>query len=507
MADGHVDDVVAGSEVEEGSGREAEVLRARRESLERLRARGVEPFAISFEPTHLAAELQDAHRELAAGDATDERVTVAGRVVLARRHGRLTFFTIRDRSADLQLFCSADDLGDAYAMTDEVDLGDVVGATGTVMRTKRGELSVRVEELTMLTKALRPLPEKWHGLKDPDLQQRRRELHLIADPTARSYARARATVLRTIRRELDGRGFVEVETPILQAVAGGALAKPFTTHHEVLDTDLKLRISLELYLKRLLVGGLERVYEIGRNFRNEGIDREHNPEFTMLELYQAYGDYETVMRIAEDLITACANEVRGSLVAPFRGRDLDFTPPWRRITILGSVSEAVGEPVGLDRDDLPELAERHGVGVDPAWGPGKIVVELFEKLVEKTLWEPTFVCDFPREVSPLARPHRDDPSLTEHVDLVAGGVELATAFSELTDPDDQRARFEAQRARRAAGDEESHPYDEGFLLALEHGMPPAGGIGIGIDRVLMVLTDAPSLRDLILFPHHRPEGG
>jgi lysyl-tRNA synthetase class 2 len=273
----------------------------------------------------------------------------------------------------------------------------------------------------------------------------------------------------------------------------------------VLDVDLKLRISLELYLKRLLVGGLERVYEIGHNFRNEGIDREHSPEFTMLECYEAYADYEAVMRLAEELVAACAEEVHGSLAFAFRGRTLDLTPPWRRVTLLGSVSEAVGEEVTLERPDLGALADRHGVYVDPAWGPGKIALELFEKLVEGTLWEPTFVCDFPREVSPLARPHRADPGLTEHFDLVIGGVELATAFTELTDPDEQRAKFELQAAQRAAGDEATHPFDEDFLVALEHGMPPAGGIGIGIDRLLLILTDAPSLRDVILFPQLRSE--
>jgi lysyl-tRNA synthetase class 2 len=285
------------------------------------------------------------------------------------------------------------------------------------------------------------------------------------------------------------------------------MAKPFTTHHNALDMDLKLRISLELFLKRLLVGGLERVYEIGRNFRNEGIDRERNPEFTMLELYQAYGDYETMMQISQDLITACAVNVRGGLAFDFRGRALDLTPPWRRLTMLEAVGEAVGEEVTLDRTDLGALADRHDVYVDPVWGPGKIVQELYEKLVEETLWAPTFVCDFPREVSPLARLHRSDPGLTEHFDLVIGGVELATAFSELTDPDEQRARFELQAEQRAAGGDETHPYDEDFVVALEHGMPPAGGIGIGIDRLLIVLTDAPSIRDLILFPHLRPDEG
>ncbi|MGH2597673.1 MAG: lysine--tRNA ligase [Actinomycetota bacterium] len=494
-------------ESHEGLPREAEVLRARRESMERLREGGIEPFALMFDvDTHAADLLAEFEDRLDPEEVSDRRASVAGRVVLARRHGKLTFLVIRDRSGDLQLFCEEATLGvDGYALLDDVDLGDIVGAIGHVVRTRGGELSLKVDSLTMLTKALRPLPEKHHGLQDPDLQHRRRYLHLITDPQARAYLQARATVLRTIRRELDERGFVEVETPVLQSVAGGALAKPFTTHHNALDIDLKLRISLELYLKRLLVGGIERVYEIGRNFRNEGIDREHNPEFTMLELYQAYGDYETMMRIAEILIRASAESVHGGLLLRFRDRELDLGAPFHRITVLGAVSLAIGEPITLDRPDLADLADRHGVSVDPAWRPGKIVLELFEKLVEHTLFEPTFVCDFPREVSPLARPHRDDPALTEHFDVIVGGVELGTAFSELTDPIEQRAKFEDQMAQGEAGDEEAHPLDEDFLMALEHGMPPTGGIGIGIDRLLMVLTDAPSLRDLILFPHQRPE--
>jgi lysyl-tRNA synthetase class 2 len=495
-------------ESHEGLPREAEVLRARRESMERLREGGIEPFALMFDvDTHAADLLAEFEDRLDPEEGSDRRASVAGRVVLARRHGRLTFLVIRDRSGDLQLFCEEATLGvDGYGLLDEIDLGDIVGATGHVVRTRRGELSLKVDKLTMLTKALRPLPEKWHGLQDPDLQQRRRYLHLITDPAPRGYVAARATVLRTIRHELDGRGYTEVETPILQSVAGGALAKPFTTHHNVLDVDLKLRISLELYLKRLMIGGLERVYEIGRIFRNEGISWKYNPEFTMLELYQAYADYHVIMRIAEDLIRVCAQAVNGGLTLQFRERELDLAPPFRRLTILGSVSEAVGEEITLDRGDLAEIADRHTVPVDPAWGSGKLVLELFEKLVEPTLFEPTFVCDFPREVSPLARPHRDDPALTEHFDVIVGGLELGTAFSELTDPIEQRAKFELQQAQRAAGDEEAHPLDEDFLTALEHGMPPTGGIGIGIDRLMMVLTDAPSLRDLILFPHQRPEG-
>jgi lysyl-tRNA synthetase class 2 len=492
---------------EEPAGRERDVLEARRESLERLRTRGVEPFALSYEPTATAKELHERHAALEPEIVTDDLFSVAGRIVLARRFWKLVLFTLRDRTGDIQLFCAEDELGaEGFAVLGDLDLGDIVGARGRVMTTKKGELSVRVEELTLLTKSLRPLPEKWHGLKDADLQQRQRYLQLATDESARELVSARASTLRTIRDYLDERGFIEVETPVLQPVAGGALAKPFTTHHEALDTDLKLRISLELYLKRLLVGGLERVYEIGRNFRNEGIGTTYNPEFTMLEVYQAYADYHSMMRLAEEVVTASAEAVRGTLLIPFRGKEIDLSPPWRRITVLGSVSEATGEEITLQRPDLAEIADRHGVYVDPAWGTGKIAQELFEKLVEESLWAPTFVCDFPQEVSPLARRHRDDPGLTEHFDLVVGGIELATAFSELTDPDDQRARFEAQARAKSEGDEEAHPLDEDFLRALEHGMPPAGGIGIGIDRLLIVLTDVSTIRDVILFPQLRSRG-
>jgi lysyl-tRNA synthetase class 2 len=500
----------------EGGGREADVLAARRSSLERLgRDRA---FAIDLrsvldvdEPTSTGT-IRAAHGDLAPDATTAERYVVAGRVVLKRDMGKLKFATIRDRDGDLQLvFAQAAISDDGFALLDEVDLGDIIGAEGTVGTTRRGELSIFVDRWAMLTKALRPLPEKWHGLQDPDLQQRRRYLHLIADPTPRRYVAARAAVLRTMRRVLDERGFVEFEGPILQPVAGGANARPFTTHHRALDQEMKLRISLELYLKRMLVGGLERVYELGRTFRNEGIDRDHNPEFTMLEAYQAYGDYHTMMELSQALVVECCRAVNvtmerdpDALVVAIHGRDLDLTPPFRRITILGAVSEATGETVTLDRTDLPAIADAHGVAVDDAWAPGKVVQELFEKLVEPTIWRPTFVCDFPREVSPLARPHRDDPSLTEHFDLVAGGVELVTAFSELTDPIEQRAKFELQQQMKEILGDEVHPMDEEFLRALEHGMPPAGGLGMGVDRLLLVLTDAPSLRDLIMYPSQRP---
>jgi lysyl-tRNA synthetase class 2 len=486
--------------------REREVLKARRESLERLRAAGVEPFAFGFEPTRTAAEVRERHGGLGPGQETDDEVAVAGRVVLARRFGRLVFFTLRDRSGDLQLFCDEGSMDAAsFSLLEEVDLGDIVGARGRVMTTKKGELSVRVERLAMLSKALRPLPEKWHGLRDPDLQQRYRYLQLVTDPGARRVVDARAKTLRAFRRALDERGFVEVETPVLHPTAGGAIARPFVTHHRTLGVDLYLRIALELYLKRLLVGGLERVYEIGRNFRNEGIDRDHNPEFTMLELYQAYGDYHSMIEIGQALIQAAALEVRGSLRFEHRGRELDLGGEWRRVSMLELASEATGEEIALGREDLGEIARRHGIDAHPTWGPGKLVLELYEKLVEEHLWDPVWVMDLPREVSPLARPHRSIPGLVEHADLVIAGMEIIPAYSELSDPDEQRRSFEIQAEARAKGEEETHPMDEDFLLALEHGMPPAGGLGLGVDRLLKILADASSIRDVILFPHHRPQ--
>jgi lysyl-tRNA synthetase class 2 len=492
---------------DEPTGREREVLKARRESRVRL---GDRAFALNLrealgvDEPDAAAAIRAAHADLPADAVTDERRTVAGRLVLKRDMGKLSFLVLRDRTGDLQLVVNEQTEPESRELLPDVDLGDVVGATGRVGTTRKGELSVFVDRLAMLTKALRPLPEKWHGLKDPELQQRQRALHLATDPEARALVDARAKTLRAVRGYLDERGFVEVETPVLQTIAGGAMARPFVTHHRDLDMDLYLRISLELFLKRLLVGGLERVYEIGRNFRNEGVGWKYNPEFTMLELYQAYADYETMMDVTRELVQASAREVAGSMQVTFRGNEIDLGGEWPRVTVLGGVSEAVGEEVTLDRPDLAGLTERHDLPVDPSWPPGKLVLELFEKLVEPNLIQPTFVCDFPRDVSPLARPHRDDPTLTEHVDPVIGGMELGTGYSELTDPDEQRAKFVLQQIARESGEEETHPFDEDFLRALEHGMPPAGGLGIGIDRLLMLLTDAPSVREVVLFPLHRP---
>ena len=493
---------------EESTGREREVLRTRRESRERL---GDRAFALNLEQAlgvtepDTASSVREAFGRLAHDTIDEARRTVAGRIVLKRDMGKLAFLVLRDRSGDIQLVVNQDTDPAGRELLAEVDLGDIVGATGRVGTTRKGELSIFVERLAMLTKALRPLPEKWHGLRDPELQQRQRSLHLATDPDARRrLVDARAGTLRAIRAYLDEHGYVEVETPVLQTIAGGAMARPFVTHHRDLDMELYLRISLELHLKRLLVGGLERVYEIGRNFRNEGVGWKYNPEFTMLELYRAYADYETMMEVTRDLVQASALAVAGSLQVSFRGSEIDLGGPWRRVTVLGSVSEAVGEEVTLERPDLAGLAERHDVPVDPSWAAGKIALELFEKLVEPGLIQPTFVMDFPREVSPLARPHRDDPRLTEHVDPVIGGMELGTGYSELSDPDEQRAKFLLQQQARESGELETHPFDEDFLQALEQGMPPAGGLGIGIDRLIMLLTDSASIREVILFPLHRP---
>jgi lysyl-tRNA synthetase class 2 len=475
--------------------------------LAKLRERGIEPFALRFDKDVDVQELHERYQELAPGDETDDRRAVAGRIVLLRRQGKLSFATLRDTTGDIQLFLQEGVMGPGYDIVELLDLGDIVGAEGPVIRTKRGELSIKAERLTLLTKAHRPMPEKWHGLRDPEARHRRRYLDLASNLDSRRVVWARAQVLKAFRKVLDERGFVEVETPALQATHGGAMARPFVTHHRALDIPLYLRIAPELYLKRLLVGGIERVYEIGRNFRNEGLDREHNPEFTMLEAYQAYGTYEDMMELAEALMREAALAVRGSLGFEYQGRELNLESPWRRVTLLEAVSETLGESLTLDRAALAEAAERANVAVEPEWGAGKILLELYEKRAEHEVWGPTFVMDFPREVSPLARPHRSAPGLTEQFDHMIAGMEIGPAYSELTDPDEQRARFVDQQRLRRGGDEEAHPLDEDFLEALEHGMPPAGGIGVGVDRVTMILADVPSIRDVILFPHLRPEGG
>jgi lysyl-tRNA synthetase class 2 len=485
-----------------------ELERQRLAKVDALRTAGVDPYPVRFDRTHTASEIHAGFGEIDAAASTGETASVAGRLMLKRPQGKLTFAELQDVTGRIQLFAQKDGLGEeAFDRFDELDLGDWVGATGEIIKTKRGELSVRVETFVLLSKALRPLPEKWHGLKDVELRYRQRYLDLLTNPDAVTIVGTRAMAINAIRQFLLGRGFLEVETPMLQPTPGGALAKPFVTHMNALDIELYLRIAPELYLKRLVIGGLERVFEINRNFRNEGVSVKYNPEFTMLEAYQAFADYHDMMELLEQMIGHVAREVLGTTDHTYQGKPMPLAAPFPRRRLIDLAGEAIGETLDLDMpvEHARKVAEANDVPVDPAWGVGKIVVEIYEKHVEPNLFAPTFVCDFPRETSPLARPHRDDARFTEHFDLVIAGMEVGPAYSELTDPVDQRARFEAQAKARQAGDEEAMALDEDFLRALEYGMPPTGGLGFGIDRFTMILADAPSIREVILFPLLRPE--
>jgi len=452
----------------------------RREKLERLRAAGIDPYSRGFKPTHTTVE---ARALLGEGDRTTEEVALAGRMMVKRLHGGSAFADLQDGAGRIQLFAGRDILGPAaFELFADLDPGDVIGVKGPMFRTRRGEPTVEVHSLQLLTKALRPLPEKWHGLKDIEIRYRQRYVDLIANPEVREVFRARTRIITGLRTLLDERRFVEVETPVLQEVPGGGHARPFLTHHNSLDRDLYLRIALELHLKRLLVGGFERVYEVGRVFRNEGLSPRHNPEFTMLECYEAYADYDDVMKLVEDLMVASAKSAGRPLATTYQGEEVDLTPPYRRARMADLVLEHTGQQAA-----------------------GNELNDLFEEHVEAKLRQPTFVIDYPIEISPLARPRADDPRFVERFELIILGREYANAFTELTDPVDQRARFEGQAAKRAAGDVEAHPMDEDFLRAVEYGLPPCGGLGVGIDRLVMLLTDQPSIRDVILFPVMKPE--
>ena len=467
-----------------------------------------EPTAIPYryEPTATAAGLQDRHGSLEAGVETGDSVTVAGRLMLRRVQGKLAFGTLQDETGRIQLFAPAQSTPRFPDFT-ALSLGDWIGVTGVVMTTRRGELSVRVDEWTVLAEARRPFPDKWHGITDPDTRYRQRYVDLWVSDEARQALRDRSRIVSLTRRWLEDRGFIEVETPVFHPIPGGALARPFVTHHNALGTDLYLRVAPELYLKRLVVGGFEKVFEIARVFRNEGLSPRHNPEFTMLELYQAYADYGDMMRLVEELVAHLATELHGSTVVTFEGRELDLTPPWRRATLSDLVEEHTGARVDprLPVEELSALCDEHGVPYEEGWGPGKLVLELYEKTTESKLWGPVFVLDYPREVSPLARDHREVPETVERFEVLIAGRELANAFSELTDPVQQRERFEAQAAARAGGDVEAMAVDDDYVRALEYGLPPTGGLGIGIDRLVMLLTGSSAIRDVILFPTLRPE--
>ena len=461
-----------------------------------------------FDRTKYAAGLHDEYGSLPPGSETEDQAAVAGRLMAMRRMGKLIFAVLQDNTGRIQLFVDKRTLGDeGFAEFDELDIGDWVGAAGIVITTKKGEVSVRIDQFQLLSRALRPLPDKWHGLQDIEMRSRRRYIDLMVNEDSRNIAIMRSKIISELRRQFEARGYIEVETPVLLSQATGALARPFATHHHALDMDMYLRIATELFLKRLVVGGLERVFEIGRIFRNEGIDSTHNPEFTMLESYEAFADYHDIMDMVEEMIRACALVATGSTEITYQGTTIDLGQPFRRARMVDLVAAATGEEINFDRprNDLRVIAEKHGVDVDGSWGHGKIVDAIFEALVADNLWEPTYVLDHPKEVSPLARENRNDPNLTERFELFIAGAEYANAFSELNDPLDQRRRFEGQAAARAEGDEEAHPIDEDYILALEYGLPPTGGLGIGVDRLVMLLTDQHHIREVILFPTLRPE--
>ena len=480
----------------------------RRAKRDALQARGVNPYPTRFERSATLAELQSVHSGLEPDTRTGEVARIAGRVVSKRGHGKLRFATVEDAGGAVQLMFQADHLPDDTAAIEAlVDLGDWVGVTGEVMTSRRGQLSVDVTGLEILAKALRPLPDRWHGLSEAETRYRQREVDLLANKESRRVFDIRFKTLSVLRERLEAQAFVEVETPILQPQAGGALARPFFTHANALDTEFSLRIAPELYLKRLVVGGYERVFEIARNFRNEGIDTRHSPEFTSLEAYRAFGDFHDGMDLTEHLIVEAARAAVGRLEFDFAGQRVDLAPPWPRRDLLDMLEERLGQRVhpSMPVEDLRRIAEANEVPYLPSWGSGKLIFELYDKVLMSQTVGPVFIYHYPTEVSPLARQSLDDPTLTDRFELVIAGRELANGYSELNDPDEQAKRFEAEAAAATGGDAEAHPADVAFVRALEFGLPPTSGIGIGIDRLIMLLAEVPAIRDVILFPIMRPE--
>jgi len=473
----------------------------RRAKLERLRAQGIDPFPHEFDGVVPVGSVHAAHADLEPGDETESAYRVAGRLTARRGHGGASFLDVVDRSGRIQVHARKDVLGDeSFDTLTSLDLGDLVGVDGSAFMTKRGELSLKATGWTLLAKSLRPPPEKFHGLEDVETRYRRRELDLMANEDSRELFMLRSKVIAAVRRWLDGQGFLEVETPVLQPLYGGGLARPFTTHYNALDRNFYLRIAVELYLKRLIVGGLERVYEIGKNFRNEGLSHKHVPEFTMLEWYEAYADYGDMAEELEQLVSFVASEVE-------YGGEIDLAAPWKRVTLRDAIREETGIDVleHRERDTLLAAAGERGVplGGEGSWP--KLVDDLLSKHVEPKIVQPTFILDYPVELSPFAKAHRSEPGLVERFECFAMGMEFANAFTELNDPDEQRARFEEQRRQTAAGDDETQPYDEDFVRAMEHGMPPTGGIGVGLDRLVMILSGRSSIREVVLFPAMREE--
>jgi lysyl-tRNA synthetase class 2 len=484
-----------------------DLVRQRHDKLASWRHRGVDPFGARYPVSHWAEPL---HARLAgAGEeelAAVGPVSLAGRVVALRHHGKTCFAHLMDQSGRIQLYARADQLGDDFAPFTELDLGDFIGVTGAMMRTRTGELTVAVKAFTFLAKSLRPLPEKWHGLKDVETRYRQRYVDLVVNPDSRRVFLLRSRIIQALRAFLDARGYIEVETPMMQPIPGGAIARPFKTHHNALDLDLYLRIAPELYLKRLVVGGFERVYEVSRVFRNEGISTRHNPEFTILEFYQAYADYADLMELTETLFAELAQSLLGTRTLTWGPHTLDLTPPWRRLPFFEALSQALGQPVTPETDVAALARAAQARGIAPAKGGADAIwKDVFDELVEPTLVQPTFVTDFPIELSPLAKRKRENPRLVDRFEGYVGCRELVNAYSELNDPIDQLGRFREQAALAARGDDEAHWLDEDYVRALEYGMPPTAGEGIGVDRLVMLFADQPSIREVILFPHLRPE--
>ena len=471
---------------------------------------GQNPYPEHSELEDYVADIEAKYADLADGEDTEDVVKIAGRVVAKRGQGKIMFIVVRDATAEIQLFCRINDMDEAAWNTlKALDLGDILGVTGVVVRTKRGQLSVAPESATLLSKAVRPLPEKFHGLSDKETRYRQRYVDLIANDDVRETFRKRSQILSTFRRFMESDGYMEVETPILQTIQGGATAKPFITHFNALDQECYLRIATELHLKRCIVGGFERVFEIGRIFRNEGMDPYHNPEFTTMEAYRAFSDLEGMKALAQGVIKAANKAIGNPEVIEYQGQTIDLSGEWASRPMTDIVSDVLGKQVTIDTpvEELAAAAREKGLEIKPEWTAGKIIAEIYDELGEDTIVNPTFVCDYPIEVSPLAKRFEDDPRLTHRFELVIAGHEYANAFSELNDPVDQAERFAAQMAEKAGGDDEAMEYDEDYVRALEYGMPPAGGIGIGIDRVVMLLTNQASIRDVLLFPHMKPEKG
>jgi lysyl-tRNA synthetase class 2 len=495
--------------------KESDQLRQRRANFEELQRLGVDVYPRVFDRTHTVAELVAAYGGRTHDELEGEHVqtTTAGRILAIRSFGKANFLVISDGREKIQIYVRKDSLAERdFAMFKLLDFGDFVGVEGRLFRTKTNELTIWASKLEFLAKCFIPLPEKWHGLQDVEIRYRQRYLDLIVNPDSRKVFEVRSRVLAGIRRFLNERGYLEVETPMMQPIAGGALARPFVTHHNALDMQLYMRIAPELYLKRLTVGGIERVYEINRNFRNEGISTQHNPEFTMLEFYQAYAEYQELMAMTEQMISTAAKESIGTDQITFGDRQISLAPPYRRVSLREGARESASGKLGItvtdedlrNRDSAAALAKQLHLDLQPSWGAGKIATEIFERLNEDALVQPTFVYDFPTEVSPLSKQRPDDPDTVERFELYIGGFEVANAFSELNDPAEQRRRFEAQLKDKAAGDQEAHAMDEDYIRALEYGLPPTGGEGVGIDRLVMLLTNSPSIRDVILFPLMRP---